>query len=86
MSEKRRCDGCGKDYWWPAAKWQHEGCVLHSVDTACDAESVSGAPVNNEVERLPERLPERKQRWSKEAYNAYQREYMRKRRSKGGFT
>ena len=26
MGEKRRCEGCGKDYWWPACRWQHEKC------------------------------------------------------------
>ena len=76
MSERRVCDGCGKDYWWPNARWQHEGCVLRSADTKSGVEPVSGERADREVD------PGRKQRWSREAYNAYQREYMRKRRAK----
>jgi len=26
MPEKRKCDGCGKEYWWPGGRWQHTGC------------------------------------------------------------
>jgi len=24
MAEKRVCGGCGKTYWWPGERWQHE--------------------------------------------------------------
>ena len=24
MAEKRMCGGCGKTYWWPGERWQHE--------------------------------------------------------------
>ena len=61
MPELRRCEGCGKDYWWPAARWQHEAC---------------------EVRREGRKVSPVKQRWAREKYNAWMRDYLRKRRAK----
>ena len=75
MAEKRRCDGCGKEYWWPGARWQHEGCVV-PVEVVGVVEPADAGVFREEQ---PGDLG-RKQRWSRKDYNAYQREYMRKRR------
>ena len=31
MAETRVCAGCGRKYWWPGARWQHEKCVVQPV-------------------------------------------------------
>ena len=69
---RRVCNGCKKEY-WPNQGWLHEAC-RKSVD-ARNKEVVSDM-VSPEVRRSGPP----KQRWSREAYNAYQRDYMRKRR------
>lgn len=56
-------------YWWPAARWQHEGCVK--------------APVPVEPVK-PRGEGGKKQGWDRAAYNAYQREYMKARRARRG--
>ena len=46
-----------------------------------DRKSVEGKPADVAV-RVAEDDLQRKQRWSRDKYNAYQREYMRKRRAR----
>ena len=90
MSEKRRCDGCGKEYWWPAAKWQHEGCEGLMGGVVADAGK--GIPRVGEVSKESAAIsgsengqsggsgvaPVSKCVWkTREEYNAHMREYMR---------
>ena len=49
---------------WPNQAWQHEKCASN-VQPASNTETNKAS---------------NKQRWNREAYNAYQRDYMRKRR------
>lgn len=89
MAEKRGCDECGKDYWWPRAGWQHE---LKDGFYRCTGKPGRVVPVEDIRKAEPSVVVgagepgklESKQRWSREAYNAYQREYMRKWRAKKG--
>jgi len=93
MDEKRVCDGCGGRY-WPNQAWIHEGCGvrLDGAEEKAQAvvldEGVSGGSddrngvLDGEGGDKAESLATMKQRWSRESYNAYQREYMRKRRAK----
>ena len=68
MAEKRTCDGCGKEYWWPA-RWQHKDCnVLPKVDESVGRDTAVADVVAGTKVRFDR--------------TAYQREYMRKRRLK----
>lgn len=94
MNEKRRCDGCGKEY-WPMQAWQHAKCAADGKGKritigsgGCDG-AVQRAGLGKEVVKDDrsaavgvDRKVERKQRWDRKSYNAYQREYMKKRRAK----
>jgi hypothetical protein len=89
MQTKQPCV-CGRAY-WPNQAWQHEGCatnrsatnrvatnsnVTNTQDRALDvpeAETEAGLAASVPVRTLNRR--------SRESYNAYQREYMRKRRA-----
>ncbi len=79
MPEKRRCLGCGDEYWFPGQRWQHDRCSVGVAvkDVGVDAVLVeavvnaSNAVVNRTKDRH-KKTPERQ---------AYMREYMRKRRS-----
>ena len=68
MPELRKCPQ-GHEYWWPGAQWQHDKCAINTVAIN---ESAINAPAIN-------RTPNRRDR---EAYNAYMREYMKRRRAK----
>jgi len=68
-AERRWCERCQKAWWWPGQLWMHKDCEVAQ-------DKVSEAPVVKKV------VSGKKQRWSREAYNAYQREYMRKWRAK----
>jgi hypothetical protein len=39
MAERRSCV-CGKEYWWPAARWQHEQCAINNV-SAINADAIN---------------------------------------------
>lgn len=72
MPEQRTCPGCGKLYWWPAARWQHMQCESIAIAAEARAEIATpkakvnklGAPVKPKFDRT-----------------TYQRELMRKRRA-----
>lgn len=73
MAEQRICDRCLKLYWWPAAAWQHEKCVANAAsNTATMANSEPQSVANTSTYRYRDA----------EARRAYQREYMRVRRSR----
>lgn len=88
MPEQRTCV-CGKSYWWPGARWQHEGCTNGASNNEASNENRLRKVVAEGLSEHGDAAPAlgegpvaaRKQRWSREAYNAYQREYMRKRRA-----
>ena len=84
MENKLWCGECGKSY-WPRQAWTHE--EVEGVFKCTGKPRGQNKPEEFEVLAAPISEPERKvspkkQRWSREAYNAYQREYMRKRRAK----
>jgi len=74
MNERKKCVGCGKEYWETQA-WQHEKCgkdaSLGPASTSREKEEASKLLVSKSANRR-----------TREAYNAYQREYMRKKREK----
>lgn len=77
MPEKRVCPR-GHEYWWPGAGWQHEGCtVLTARLPATNAATNGGIATNNASNVATNKTMNRRDR---EKYNAYQREYMRRRR------
>ena len=87
MAEQRICPRCRKSYWWPSARWQHEdercslvdGAVRVMVEDATNTVKPSAVATNGVVTAATnERTANRR---SREDYNAYQREYMRKRRA-----
>ena len=120
MSEKRNCEGCRQEYWWPAARWQHEKCVNEHLTDASNRASNEVNDASNEKARVQSEkawfgdealgiaktgaggrdgllavsgkasdlatarianqdgTTGKKQRWNRESYNAYQREYMRR--------
>ena len=81
MSEKRNCEGCGQDYWWPAARWQHEGCATNAATNNERLTDVSNADVSNVVVSNAQRV----KRWREahlEESRRRQREYMRRVRAK----
>lgn len=59
---------CGRGY-WPSQRWIHAGCATNKPAT--------NAVATNRI-ATNERTANRR---SRESYNAYQREYMRKRRA-----
>jgi hypothetical protein len=65
MAERRSCV-CGKEYWWPAARWQHEKCVVVNAAT--------NVVVNARTKDRHKDTPERK-----EYVKMKMREYRRKR-------
>lgn len=85
---------CGKAY-WPAQKWQHGGCATNG-ERLTDATNKEASPeVSNEARSAvvsddsgsdaggaKAGVVRTLNRRSREAYNAYQREYMRRRRAK----
>jgi len=80
MPEKRICDGCGKEYWWPGAKWQHIGCVKSDPPKRDEGKSRTRV-VSVKKDRVA-----KPQTWTtREEYKAhmraYMRDYMRKRRA-----
>jgi hypothetical protein len=82
------CPGCGEGYFRNQA-WQHEGCATNTVATN---KSATNKPMGNAARSDPDKVgreagvtggerPARTlNRRDRSAYNAYQREYMRKRR------
>jgi len=84
MPEQRTCEGCGDLYWWPKGSWQHEGCASNGHLTASNE-------VIPEIQETPPKVTPAvhgingtKQRWSRESYNAYMRDYMKRRRGEKG--
>ena len=82
---RRECS-CGRLY-WPAQAWQHAGCAINSsAINKANGETPLDQPVIPVVGAKPAGVdsPERRtpNRRSREAYNEYMREYMRKVRSK----
>ena len=82
MNKRVVCCECGVEH-WETQGWKHEllqnGCYRC---TGRPPKLEEKAPEPQErLEEVPEVSP-KKQRWSREAYNAYQREYMRKRRER----
>lgn len=76
-SEQKTCLGCGKLYWHPGQVWQHKDCVVRTEavgKTLKKSKAVALKVGEPEVGR-----PAAKHgRQDREAYNAYMREYMRK--------
>ena len=72
--DEKVCPGCGKRY-WERQSWQHEKCSNDVGDN-------NGVSVVEEDKGDRKQHQDIKQRWSREAYNAYMREYMRARRGK----
>ena len=71
MPEQRTCQGCGKVYWWPGARWQHEQCKP-SPNVATNTVATNKPATNKE------RTANRRDRAS---YNTYQRDYMKRKRA-----
>lgn len=74
MPELRLCPGCSKEYWWPGGRWQHEGCAINSP--AINTVAINKVAVEPLV--APSKTANRR---SREAYNAYMREYMKRKRA-----
>ena len=83
MGEKRRCDGCGKEYWWPSCRWQHEKCgkgkavggeIKRGGDVGVSGKGVCQAGVVEDRTEGDGRVKFDKV--------AYQRGYMRRRRER----
>lgn len=90
MAQIRKiCDGCKKPYWSPGADWQHRSCGTAQIGIESDigvrTEVIGGgstvASMHKEVS-IRGSIPGRKQRWAKDKYNAYMREYMKRYRAK----
>ena len=88
MPEKRVCDGCAKEFWWPGAQWQHDGCVVAVQSSVLGVASngvANSSSASNTVHLTKTDIAAdegvKKQRWDREKYNAYQRELMRERRA-----
>lgn len=91
MPEQRHCEYCGEPYWWPKGSWQHEGCAINgAINTAintANGETPPDQPIDSVTTSKPDVVgvdsPERRtpNRRSRESYNAYMRDYMRKRRA-----
>jgi hypothetical protein len=39
MAGNRRCEGCGKEYWFPNGQWQHKNCVTKEKETVEEAKT-----------------------------------------------
>jgi hypothetical protein len=70
MPERRSCSGCGKEYWWPSARWQHENCVVVNAAT--------NVVVNGRTKDRHRKTTERR-----EYVKMKMREYRRKRAVRG---
>jgi len=89
MQTKKPCV-CGRAY-WPNQAWQHKGCATNGVATNSDATntktregdsgSILGVVVAADAGGEAGVSKTTANRRSRESYNAYQREYMRKRRA-----
>lgn len=82
MPELRHCT-CGKDYWFPGERWQHKDCASNTnASNRLGANHLSDVAVRNDAAASGGSVEARpKQRWPRESYNAYMREYMRKKRN-----
>lgn len=75
MAEKKVCDGCKQEYWWPAGRWQHRNC---DPSTGGRKEATEGVVVQSEVVGQVKKVgrPRVVQDWK-----AHRREYMRRYRA-----
>lgn len=91
MAEKRVCDGCKKEYWWPGAKWQHARCGDGGSASRKAGSGVKRTAATVAVRaRNDDYVPpgdakrvesgDKKQGWDRTKYNAYQKALMRERR------
>ena len=79
------CEKCQKEY-FPNQAWIHTGHGPSGVPQTIEGprtatEDTSENPKDGAKGDEKANAKATKQRWSKEAYNAYQREYMRRRRA-----
>jgi len=84
MNERRKCDGCGKEY-WATQEWLHKGCERSSGSNPAGGVDITGARDRIDLVSGGDDTAKSvatKQRWSRQAYNAYQRDYMRSYRLK----
>ena len=92
ISQKKFCV-CGKSY-WPKQAWIHKACASNALsgsasNNACDTAEDVPMVVREQGAAVRASGPAgsggvvagAKQRWSRDAYNAYQREYMRRKRA-----
>ena len=81
MPERRVCPK-GHGYWWPAAAWQHEGCVANTDVANQSVANIEEVVVANRISN-PETF--RVQAWreaNRDRYNARQRELMKRKRAR----
>lgn len=85
MPEKRICSGCAKEFWWPGAQWQHDGCVVavHSSVLGVASNGVANAKKDmaNSMANKIEHAGATYRYRDAEARRVYQRELMRRHRA-----
>lgn len=92
----QRCAGCGKGY-WPTQAWIHQKCATNAATNGANATNEGSedrgngcgaeAPTLTVTTATPVSggtvvVARTANRRTREAYNAYQREYMRKERAR----
>lgn len=71
---------CGEAY-WPKLAWKHADCVTNEAEiNSAETNSAINAVINSDS--VSNDQPKRKPRRNRENYNAYMRDYMKRKRAK----